>query len=121
MLEISLKTMNVIEFFKKTKKILNKWNFICDDINPLSSLVTHYFIEQDINISQIYTFPENLDDWLTFKWPENFIKRIILEKEINSKPNSELKNANISLHNYTIFCQKSFESILLLFPIYVCK
>ena len=73
--------------------------FIGADINPLSSLVTHYYIEQDSNIPQIYILPENLDGWLTFEWPENFIKKIILEKEINSNRNSELKNANISLPN----------------------
>ena len=99
MLEISLKTMNVIEFFEKNKENIEQMEFIGADINPLSSLVTHYYIEQDINIPQIYTLPENLDGWLTFEWPENFIKRIILENEINSNPNSELKNANISLPN----------------------
>ena len=87
MLEISLKTMNVIEFFEKNKENIEQMEFIGADINPLSSLVTHYYIEQDINIPQIYTLPEN------------FIKRIILENEINSNPNSELKNANISLPN----------------------
>ena len=47
--------------------------FIGADINPLSSLVTHYYIEQDSNIPQIYILPENLDGWLTFEWPENFL------------------------------------------------
>lgn len=109
-LELSIKTMNVIEFFEKNKENIEQMNFVGEDINPLSSLVTHYYIEKDINIPAVYTLPENLDGWLTYEWPENFIKRIILENEINATPSSEIKNSNISLPNYTIFCQKSFET-----------
>ena len=45
MLEISLKTMNVIEFFEKNKENIEQMEFIGADINPLSSLVTHYYNE----------------------------------------------------------------------------
>ena len=109
-IEISLTTMNVIDFFEKNKEEIEKMNFIGNDLNPLSSLISHYYIEKDIKIPQIYKLPESLEEWLIFDWDENFINRIIKENEINKNQNATLENANISIPNYTFFCQKSFET-----------
>ena len=109
-IEISLTTMNVIDFFEKNREEIEKMNFIGNDLNPLSSLITHYYIERDIKIPVVYKLPESLEEWLTFEWDENFINRIIKENEINSNQNATLENANISIPNYTFFCQKSFET-----------
>ena len=109
-IEISLTTMNVIDFFEKNKEEIEKMNFIGTDLNPLSSLIAHYYIEKDINIPQIYKLPESLEDWLTFEWDENFVNRIQKENEINSNQNATIENQNISIPNYTFICKKSFET-----------
>ena len=109
-IEISLTTMNVIDFFEKNREEIEKMNFIGTDLNPLSSLITHFYIEKDIKIPQIYKLPESLEEWLIFEWDENFLNRITKENEINSSQNATLENANISIPNYTFFCKKSFET-----------
>ena len=109
-IEISLTTMNVIDFFEKNKEEIEKMNFIGNDLNPLSSLISHYYIEKDIKIPQVYKLPESLEEWLIFDWDENFLNRIAKENEINKNQNATLENANISIPNYTFFCQKSFET-----------
>ena len=109
-IEISLTTMNVIDFFDKNREEIEKMNFIGTDLNPLSSLISHFYIEKDIKIPQIYKLPESLEEWLIFEWDENFLNRIIKENEINSSQNATLENANISIPNYTFFCKKSFET-----------
>ena len=108
--EISLTTMNVIDFFEKNREEIEKMNFIGNDLNPLSSLISHYYIERDIKIPIIYKLPESLEEWLIFEWDENFLNRIVKENEINSNQNAVLDNVNISIPNYTFFCQKSFET-----------
>ena len=66
-IEISLTTMNVIDFFEKNREEIEKMNFIGTDLNPLNSLISHYYIEKDINVPQIYKLPESLEEWLTFE------------------------------------------------------
>ena len=109
-IEISLTTMNIIDFFEKNKEEIEKMNFIGNDLNPLNSLIAHYYIEKDINIPQIYKLPESLEEWLIFEWDDNFLNRIQKENEINSNQNAIIENANISIPNYTFICQKSFET-----------
>ena len=109
-IEISLTTMNIIDFFEKNKEEIEKMNFIGNELNPLNSLIAHYYIEKDINIPQVYKLPESLEEWLIFEWDENFLNRIQKENEINSNQNSTIENANISIPNYTLICQKSFET-----------
>ena len=109
-IEISLTTMNCIDFFEKNKEEIEKMNFIGTDLNPLSSLIAHYYIEKDINIPQVYKLPESLEEWLTFEWDENFLNRIQKENEINANQNATIDNANISIPNYTFICKKSFET-----------
>ena len=109
-IEISLTTMNVIDFFEKNREEIEKMNFIGTDLNPLNSLIAHYYIEKDINIPQTYKLPESLEEWLTFEWDESFLNRIDKENEINSNQNATIENANISIPNYTFICKKSFET-----------
>ena len=109
-IEISLTTMNVIDFFEKNKEEIEKMNFIGPDLNPLNSLIVHYYIEKNINIPQVYKLPDNLDEWLTFEWPEAFINRIKKENEMNASQSSTIENANLSIPNYTMICKKSFET-----------
>ena len=45
-------------------------------IDTVVTLVNNYFLSRDLNIPQVYTLPENLENWLTFDFPEFFIKKI---------------------------------------------
>ena len=108
-IELSLKTLSIIDFFNKNKEEIEKMNFIGNDLNPLSSLISHYYIERDINIPMIYSMPETLDQWLTYEFPENFIEKIKEENNNNNTPSDQLNTQNISIPNYTYFCKKSFE------------
>ncbi len=87
-LEISFKTLNCLEFYDKNKDEINKFNqeLLQKERNemPIDTVVTlvnNYFLSRDLNIPQVYTLPENLENWLTFDFPEFFIKKISLFDE----------------------------------------
>lgn len=109
-IEISMKTMNCIEFYEKNKDDIITNNFDGTDVNPLMSLVSNYYIAKDMNIPQTYTVPETLDGWLTYNWPEKFLNKIQSENDANANQAATITNSNNSLPNYTFFCKKSFET-----------
>ena len=109
-LEMTMKTMNIVEFYEKNKEDIQTMNFEGSDINPLSSLVNNYYISKDMNIPQIYSLPETLDGWLTFAFDDKLLKRIESENSYTESQKANITNAQCSLPNYTFFCKKSFET-----------
>ncbi|MCQ2815670.1 MAG: hypothetical protein MJ252_00240 [archaeon] len=113
LLEISFKTFNCISFYEKNKDEITSNNFTTEDINPLNTFVSNYFIAKDMNIPQVISLPETLDTLINFEFPEEFLKRIEKENEAEKEIPSAAEGGNISnesLPNYTFFCKKSFES-----------
>ena len=119
-IEISMKTMNCIEFYEKNKDDIITNNFDGTDVNPLMSLVSNYYIAKDMNIPQTYTVPETLDGWLTYNWPEKFLNKIQSENDANANQAATITNSNNSLPNYTFFCKKSFETPYQFFYYFNC-
>lgn len=81
-LEISFKTLNCLEFYEKNKDEIQKFSQEnLENTNPdmkidtVTSLVNNYFLTRELNIPEVYTLPENLEGWLTYDFPEFFIKK----------------------------------------------
>ena len=82
-LEISFKTLNCLDFYEKNKEEIAKFSQDILQKNPgepnidtVVTLVNNYFLSRDLNIPQVFTLPENLEGWLTFDFPEFFLKKI---------------------------------------------
>ena len=108
-IEMSMKTMNCIEFYESNKDEIERMNFTGTDVNPLTSLINNYYIAKDLNIPQQHALPDTLDGWLTFDWPEALVKRVEFENAIVDAKET-ISTANVSIPNYTLICKKSFET-----------
>jgi hypothetical protein len=102
-IEISFKTLNCVEFYEKNKEEISKLPY-SNELNPLASMINNYFINKDLNIPQVYTLPESLDNWINFNFPEMFMKK--LSEENNPNPNNSQTSL---LPKGTFISKKSFD------------
>lgn len=81
-MEISFKTLNCLEFYENNIDEIQKFSQEnLENSNPdmkidtVSSLVNNYFLTRELNIPEVYTLPDNLEGWLTYDFPDFFVKK----------------------------------------------
>ena len=103
-IEISFKTLNCLEFFEKCKDDISKMNL--DINNPVASLVDYYYTSKDLNITQVYSPPDSITDYLIYDFPEFFIKKISEFNHSSFFSKAAFSNPFLFLENLKIIIEK---------------
>ena len=104
MQETSFKTLNCLLFYDNCKEDIFKLNL--DINNPICSLVDYYYTSKELNINQIYSYPDNIEDIILFEYPEVYIRKIKEFDEPSYFSKSAFNNPDYFVNNLIILIDK---------------